>query len=110
MHKKEEALCEELGNKSSLGYCYWRWGLLSRERGDTGEANEKLKAALALFTDLGMPKEREAVAKELAEPQPKSIKKPENKWLCSHPPVGMVAGEWVFFQIGHFDLVQRILW
>lgn len=71
LHKKKEALCLELGNKISLGYCYWSWGLLSRERGNMGEANEKLRVALAIFTDLKMPAEREAVTNELNEPSSK---------------------------------------
>ncbi len=63
--KKQEALCEELGNKSSLGYCYWQWGLLAKKMDDVGEAKEKVEAALALFTDLMMPRERDALKKEL---------------------------------------------
>ena len=65
LHKKEEALCVELGLRSSLGYCYWNWGLLARELNEPDTEQEKLKAALQIFTDLNMPKERDAVQKEL---------------------------------------------
>ena len=65
LHKKEEALCLELGNRSSLGYCYWNWGLLAREQRDRNTESEKLAAALVIFTDLKMPRERDAVEAEL---------------------------------------------
>ena len=29
--------------------------------------------------------------------------------LCGHPTVGVVAGGWVFFEIGHFDVVEIII-
>ena len=50
----------------SLGNCYWSWGLLARHLKDQGVEREKLAAALALFTDLNMPRERDAVAAELS--------------------------------------------
>jgi tetratricopeptide (TPR) repeat protein len=65
LHNKEEALCLELGNKSSLAYCYWNWGLLAREQRDRKAEREKLAAALDIFTDLNMPRERDAVRAEL---------------------------------------------
>ena len=37
-----------------------------------GEANEKLRAALALFTDLNMPQEQDNVKKDLEELQGES--------------------------------------
>jgi hypothetical protein len=55
----------ELGNKGSLGHCYWSWGLLARQQGDRQTEVEKLKTALAIFTDLKMPRERDAVQDEL---------------------------------------------
>lgn len=65
LHKKQEALCIELGNRSSLGYCYWNWGLLAREQQDRNTERGKLKEALQIFTKLNMPREREAVQHEL---------------------------------------------
>jgi hypothetical protein len=65
LHKKEEALCLELGNRSGLAYCYWNWGLLSRKQRDRKTELEKLAAALVIFTDLRMPRERDAVRAEL---------------------------------------------
>jgi len=65
LHKKEEELCLELGNRSGLGYCYWSWGLLARAQKDSHTEQEKLNAALALFTELNMPRQRDAVAAEL---------------------------------------------
>ena len=63
--KKEEALCLELGNRSGLAYCYWNWGLLAREQRDRKTEREKLAAALDIFTELNMPRERDAVRAEL---------------------------------------------
>jgi tetratricopeptide (TPR) repeat protein len=65
LHKKKEALCLELGNKASLGYCYWNWGLLARDLKDKATEREKLQAALQIFTELNMPRERDAVQNEL---------------------------------------------
>jgi hypothetical protein len=65
LHKKKEALCLELGNRSSLGYCYWNWGLLAREQRDRKTERQKLATALDIFTELNMPREREAVRAEL---------------------------------------------
>jgi len=65
--KKKEALCLELGLRISLGYCYWKWGLLARAQNDRTTEGEKLQAALDIFTELKMPRERDAVAAELAK-------------------------------------------
>jgi tetratricopeptide (TPR) repeat protein len=65
LHKKEEALCLELGNRSSLAICYWGWGLLARKQRDSITEREKLTAALDIFTELNMPRERDAVRAEL---------------------------------------------
>ena len=65
LHKKQEALCLELGNKDGLARCYWAWGLLAREQCDRKAEREKLAAALVIFTDLKMPRERDAVRAEL---------------------------------------------
>ena len=70
LHKKKEDICLRLGNMSSLAICYWAWGLLERAFGNHEAEREKLSAALALFSELGMPRERDAVEAELA----KSIK------------------------------------
>ena len=43
--KKVEALCLELGNRSSLAYCYANWGLLARKQRDRNTEREKLAAA-----------------------------------------------------------------
>ena len=63
--KKQEALCLELGNKDGLGYCYWSWGLLAREQLDRKTEREKLAAALDIFSELNMPRERDEVQAEL---------------------------------------------
>jgi tetratricopeptide (TPR) repeat protein len=67
LHKKQEALCLELGSRLVLGYCYWSWGLLARAQGDLATERAKLQAALDIFTELKMPRERDAVAAELAK-------------------------------------------
>jgi tetratricopeptide (TPR) repeat protein len=63
--KKQEAICLDLKSKRSLGHCYWNWGLLARAQGDRKSERDKLEGALALFTDLKMPRERDAVQAEL---------------------------------------------
>jgi hypothetical protein len=65
--KKKEALCLELGNRSGLAYCYWNWGLLARKQSDCQTEREKLTAALNIFIELNMPRERDAVRAELGE-------------------------------------------
>jgi hypothetical protein len=59
--KKKEAICQELGNKASLAYCYWQWGLLAQTQADPVTSKEKLHAALTIFNELNMPRERDAV-------------------------------------------------
>lgn len=63
--KKKEALCLELGNRGSLAYCYWNWGLLAREQRNRKAERQKLAAALNIFGELNMPRERDAVRAEL---------------------------------------------
>ena len=63
--KKQEALCLELGNRRELARCYWTSGLLARELRDHKTEREKLAAALDLFSELDMARERDAVRAEL---------------------------------------------
>ena len=56
-----------MGNKEGLGYCYWSWGLIERSRGNSEGEQAKLSAAVVLFKELGMPRERDAVEAELAK-------------------------------------------
>ena len=65
LYKKQEALCIELGLRSSLGYCYWNWGPLARKLKDKNTELEKLQAALKIFTELNMSRQRKAVQAEL---------------------------------------------
>jgi tetratricopeptide (TPR) repeat protein len=65
LHKKQEAICLELGKKVDLGYCYWQWGLPARQQGDKQAERQKLEQALAIFSELKMPRERDAVQAEL---------------------------------------------
>src|ERR1022692_2862391 len=65
--KKQEALCLELGLRNDLGYCYWNWGRLARAQGDRAAERAKLQAALDIFTELRVPRERDAVAAELGK-------------------------------------------
>jgi tetratricopeptide (TPR) repeat protein len=68
--KKQETLCLELGNRSALAYCYWNWGLLARKQRDRKAEREKLAAALDIFTELNLPRERDAVRAELEKTGP----------------------------------------
>jgi hypothetical protein len=47
--KKQEALCIELGLRSSLGYCYWNWRLLARKFKDKNTKLKKLQADLKII-------------------------------------------------------------
>jgi tetratricopeptide (TPR) repeat protein len=67
LYEKKEALCLELGNKSSLGYCYFQWARLEAARGDRTAQKQRLQRALAIFAELGMPRQRDAVQAELDE-------------------------------------------
>jgi tetratricopeptide (TPR) repeat protein len=63
--KKQEVICVELGSQEGLGHCYWYLGSVAREMGDPQTEKEKLQAALAIFTELKMPRERDAVQADL---------------------------------------------
>ena len=65
--KKKEALCIELGLKSSLGYCYWNWGLLAREQKNSETERDMLNKALQIFIELKMSEEQESVQNELIQ-------------------------------------------
>jgi tetratricopeptide (TPR) repeat protein len=65
--QKKEAICLELSTPRELAYCYWGWGLLARKQGDRKTEKAKLGRALALFTELGMSRQIEAVQAELDE-------------------------------------------
>ena len=68
LHKKQEAICLELGNRGQLAYCYCNWGLVARLQNDPITADKKLAAALSIFTELGMVRERDAVRKAIQGP------------------------------------------
>jgi tetratricopeptide (TPR) repeat protein len=63
--KKEEAICLAVGNQNSLANCYWNWALLAQGQSDSKTEREKLERALALFIELKMPSEIEAVQNRL---------------------------------------------
>ena len=79
LHKKEETICLELGDRSGLAHCYWYWGLLAREQRDRKTEREKLAASLDLFSELDMARERDAVRAELE-------KTTDNPDQTSYPP------------------------
>ena len=63
--QKKEPICIELGLRDDLGYCHWQWAWLARAQGDHKTEEQKLERALARFTELKMPRERDAVQAEL---------------------------------------------
>ena len=65
LHEKEEEICLELGNKAGLGHCYWVWADVDAAQGNRQAQKHKLQQALALFTELNMPRQRDAVQAEL---------------------------------------------
>ena len=62
--QKDEAICLELNDRAGLAHCYRQWGSLERQQKLDGTA--KLTVALAIFTELNMPRERDVVGKLLA--------------------------------------------
>jgi hypothetical protein len=64
--ERQEAICLALGHKSGLGYCYWNWGVVERDRGNSAVELEKLEAALRIFTELKMPQERDSIQSAVA--------------------------------------------
>jgi len=65
LFRKKEVICRELGNRQSLAICYRNLADLARERGDHDEALTQAEAALAIFTELKMPRETEAAKRLL---------------------------------------------
>ena len=53
------------GTRKGLGYCHWHGGLLAHAQRDSKTEREKLTAALEIFTELNMPRERDEVRAEL---------------------------------------------
>lgn len=62
--QKDEAICLALNDRAGLAHCYRQWGSLERQQKLEGTA--KLTVALSIFTELNMPRERDAVGKLLA--------------------------------------------
>ena len=56
---------DRIGTFQTPSYCYWAWGRLARKQRDRKAEQEKLAAALDIFTELNMPRERDAVRAEL---------------------------------------------
>ena len=63
--KKQESICLELGNRARLAHTYWYMADLARARGDLPEARTRAEHALAIFTELNMPKEIQSVKSDL---------------------------------------------
>jgi hypothetical protein len=63
LHKQQEAICLELGNKGELGHCYWQCAGGGQDNKQA--KRQKLKQALSIFVELKMPRERDAVQAEL---------------------------------------------
>jgi len=67
LHRKEETICLELGDRAGLAYCYWNWGVLAKAQNDHATSSEKLNAALGIFTELKMVRERDWVLAAMKE-------------------------------------------
>jgi tetratricopeptide (TPR) repeat protein len=65
--KRKEAICKELGKRDSLAHGYWSMAGLARKRGDIPEARKLANDALAIFSELKMPREIEGVQTLIAE-------------------------------------------
>lgn len=68
--KKQEAICLEFSDRSSLGYCYWQWGLVARGQGDRVTETLKLLKALEIFTELRLHRPRTEVMAEIEKTKP----------------------------------------
>jgi hypothetical protein len=85
--KKREALCLELDNRSSLGYCRWHLGILAEAQEHPRTARKYLEGALEIFTKLEMSREEKAVRAELkrlpdAQRYPDRRQRVELQGLC----------------------------
>ncbi len=56
LHKKEEEICQQLGDQAGLVNCFWNTGTLLREMGNHEKAQDKLKAAIEIEKKLKMPR------------------------------------------------------
>ena len=65
--EKQEVICLAMGDRSSLASCYMNWGAVLRYRSAPQAAREKLEQALALFTELRMPREINQIQDALNE-------------------------------------------
>jgi len=61
---KQEEICRAIGSKEGLAKCYLNWGLIERELNHPQAERDRLAASLALFDDLKMTSERDAVKAE----------------------------------------------
>lgn len=59
--EKVEKLATDVGDKSSLAFCYWNWATIAEDLGQRSVAQDKLSRAVKLFTDLKMVEARDAV-------------------------------------------------
>jgi len=67
LYNKEEVICMELGDRAGLAYSFWSQGLLLRSQGNPGDAKQKLEAAHAIFTEVGLVRQRDAVRRAIAK-------------------------------------------
>jgi tetratricopeptide (TPR) repeat protein len=63
--KKQEAICEELGDRAGLARSFWGQGLILRERDEPDKGNKKLQSAFEILAEVGMIRERDAVRRIL---------------------------------------------
>ena len=63
---KAKSRLPRAGLQAGLGHCYYNSGLLALEQGDKQNEAKKLQRALALFMELKMTLQREAVQATLS--------------------------------------------
>ena len=72
LHKKEEALCEDLGDRAGLAICWWNQGLIHKQQNDPHTQAQLWQKSIDSKKSMGIPtKENEKALKELL----KKIKK-----------------------------------
>ncbi|MBS1874207.1 MAG: tetratricopeptide repeat protein, partial [Acidobacteria bacterium] len=70
--QKQEAICQQLGDRAGLARSYANQGALHAAQAQNTEARKMYEFALAIFTELRMPRERDIVQGRLDSLPPRA--------------------------------------
>ncbi|MCI0471810.1 MAG: hypothetical protein L0Y73_09140, partial [Candidatus Aminicenantes bacterium] len=59
LHKKEESICEELGDRAGLAICWWNQGIIYGQQGDRAKQIELWQKSIAANKAMGIPTEKD---------------------------------------------------